>query len=700
MAESTAVAHAEGVLRAVHGLPRAGREIAETPITSSWTRCVNDHRLDPSKLYAPTVVGSDNLRERQAQHEDLVQIAAAEMDSLYDQISGSGYALLMTDASGIILCERVDPTLRKMFRSAGLLIGADWSENREGTNGIGTCIAENRPVTVHRADHFRARHIGLSCTGAPIRDPGGSLIAVLDASSVGSHDTRASQMHTMALVNLSAHLIEKCLFLRRQQEHTILRFHSRPELVNLLHDGALTLSGDGTVIAADDTAVRLLGATTRADLVGRPLNEIFDVKPEELMAAGSRNRHAIWPVRDLRRGRRYFVSLHEAQRSRLFDTNPQSSLIGMPTQAPFEAPVATAAEMPRPMVQSQPVASRNALTLDDLAGDDPQMLRNVRSARRIADSMVSVLIQGPTGSGKEVFARALHMASSRAQQNFVAVNCAAIPETLIESELFGYKAGAFTGARKDGMRGKVLQASGGTLFLDEIGDMPLMLQTRLLRVLEEHEVVPLGSETPIKVDLRVICASHRNLREMIARGEFREDLYYRLNGITLELPSLAQREDRDQVIRDVFSIETAGGRPAAIDAEAYDALMRYNWPGNVRELRNVIRTALAICEGGVITRLDLPREVREAQPVQAAARTEQTVLASPQPHAIVIDSSVPQACSNPLEAAEKEALLAAIDANRWNMSLTAQQLGMSRNTLYRKLKRHSIPVGSSRRDHI
>ncbi|WP_411888385.1 sigma-54-dependent Fis family transcriptional regulator [Hydrocarboniphaga effusa] len=671
MADSTAIAHAEGVFRTVHGLPSIDRQLRhEAPITQSWTRCVNDHRLDPSKLHAPTVIGSADLKDRQTQHEDLMQIAVAEMDSLYDQISGSGHALLMTDASGVILCERVDPTLRKMFRSAGILIGADWSENREGTNGVGTCIAENRPVTVHRADHFRARHIGLSCTGAPIRDPGGSLVAVLDVSSISSHDTRAGRTHTMALVNLSANFIEKCLFLRRQRNHTILRFHSRPELVNLLYDGALALSQDGTVIAADDTAVRLLGANSRLNLLGRPLAEIFDVRPEDLLA-GSRNHPAIWPLRDLRRGRRYFVSLREPQREPARDGGAKPALEPAMLQ-------------PR----------KNALSLDDLAGEDPQMLRNVHNARRIADSMVSVLIQGPTGSGKEVFARALHRASSRAQRNFVAVNCAAIPETLIESELFGYKSGAFTGAHKDGMRGKVLQASGGTLFLDEVGDMPLLLQTRLLRVLEDNEVVPLGSEKPIKVDIRVISASHRNLREMIAKGQFREDLYYRLNGIKIELPALAERADRNRLIREVFAIEAAGEAHAAVEAKALQCLLNYQWPGTVRELRNVIRAALAICEGGLVTRLDLPRELCEAAPPAAAAPAA--------PGAPLANMATPAETSagNPLEVAEREALLAVIDANRWNMRLTAQQLGMSRNTLYRRLKRLRIGVGLERVDQI
>ncbi len=334
-----------------------------------------------------------------------------------------------------------------------------------------------------------------------------------------------------------------------------------------------------------------------------------------------------------------------------------------------------------------PVAGKTpeTLTLEDLAGEDPQMLRNVRSAYRIADSNVSVLIQGPTGSGKEAFAHAMHLASHRAERPFVAVNCAAIPETLIESELFGYKAGAFTGARKDGMRGKILQSSGGTLFLDEIGDMPLMLQTRLLRVLEEQEIVPLGSETPIKVDLHVLAASHRNLREMIARGTFRDDLYYRLNGITLELPALRERADKERVIRNALAAETGNGRPAAIERDALQRLLVYPWPGNIRELRNVIRTALAICEGGVVRRIDLPREIREAETVSTTVTPAELRNAAPKE----------VTASNPLQVAERAALLSVIEDCHGNMTRVAMQLGMSRNTLYRRIKRHGIPLAHS-----
>ncbi|MGQ0620055.1 MAG: sigma-54-dependent Fis family transcriptional regulator [Panacagrimonas sp.] len=677
MADALVVRHAEDVMRQVHGSPRPGRETPEGLIGTSWVRCVNDYQLDPSRMYSPTVIDSHHLKDRQTQLDELVAIADAEMESLYDQISGSGYALLLTDATGIILCEKLDPALRKPFRAAGLLVGADWSEKHEGTNGIGTCIAEVRSVTVHRNDHFRARHIGLSCTGAPIRDPAGGLVAVLDASTVGSHDTRASQMHTLALVNLSANLIEKCLFLRRHHKQTVLRFHSRPELVNLLHDGALALSDDGTVLAVDETAARLLGAIDRRELVGRPLTEIFDAKLDELMSAAALARQAIWPVRDLRRGRRFFLSLQSGkQRAGMADPMP--------------------AREERVVLQMPPQSSAavQGMSLEDVAGEDPQMLRNIRCARRVADHSVSVLIQGPTGSGKEAFARALHLASARAGHPYVPVNCAAIPETLIESELFGYKSGAFTGARKEGMKGKILQASGGTLFLDEIGDMPLALQTRLLRVLEEQEIVPLGAEAPIKVDLRVISASHRKLREMIERGEFREDLYYRLNGITLELPSLAERADKERLIRRYLAAEAGPDRVASIEPEAFARLMGYAWPGNIRELRNVIRTALAIGEDGIVRLADLPREIRESSSAGPAI----TALPSPEkPAAHAPADSATHPLANPLELAEREALLRVIEQHCWNMSHTAESLGISRNTLYRKIRRHGIPVGTARR---
>ncbi|VFT49889.1 transcriptional regulator [Pseudomonas aeruginosa] len=287
-----------------------------------------------------------------------------------------------------------------------------------------------------------------------------------------------------------------------------------------------------------------------------------------------------------------------------------------------------------------------------------------------------LLLNGETGSGKEAFAKAVHLAGPRAEQAFVALNCAAIPETLIESELFGYRGGSFTGARKEGMRGKLQQADGGTLFLDEIGDMPLALQTRLLRVLEERRVVPLGGE-PEDVDVRLISATHRDLAGLVADGRFREDLYYRLNGMVVSLPPLRERSDREELL-DYLLAEEARGQRIQLDGEVRQGLLAYRWPGNVRQMRTVLRTLVALCEDGRVGLRDLPADIRQALAALPPA------AAAPAP-----------AASNSLDDAERAALLAALDGQRWHVSRVAEQLGISRNTLYRKLRRHGLVRGQA-----
>jgi transcriptional regulator of acetoin/glycerol metabolism len=628
-----------------------------------------DYALDPARDLEPFVLDGYTLQEYRSRNEYLIQVASAEIDWLYEHMAMSGCALLLTDAGGIVLYEKADPSILASFRAAGLQLGADWSELRQGTNGMGTCIAENRPIIVHRDEHFRASHIGLSCTAAPIHDPDGSLVAVLDASTMNPEGTRESQLHVMALVHLSAKLIEKCLFLRHFQRGSVLRFHARPEFVNLQHDGALALASDATVIAADEMAMRLLGVSQRRELIGRRIDDIFDMRADEIMDPVAPSATGLWPVRDALLGRRYFASLSNES------TDVGFSRYRIPT-----------ARCPDVLQLTPPPGARDLLTLEDLAGEDPQMLRIVRSARRVAGSAVSVMIQGATGTGKELFARALHSASGRSP--FVALNCAAIPESLIESELFGYKSGAFTGARREGMKGTILQSSGGTLFLDEIGDMPLALQTRLLRVLEEHEVVPLGGDKPMKVDLRVVCASHQHLRSMIARGLFREDLYYRLNGITLELPRLCERTDKEGLIRRLLSAETSDGRPVAIEMDAFQRLLDYDWPGNIRELRNVIRTALAICDGGVVRLRDLPSEVRSGPVAVYGGATGD--LRAPSIAADDAETAYSGRPLSPIEAAERQAMVKAIRDTDGNMARAATLLQVSRSTLYRRCRRLAI----------
>jgi transcriptional regulator of acetoin/glycerol metabolism len=309
---------------------------------------------------------------------------------------------------------------------------------------------------------------------------------------------------------------------------------------------------------------------------------------------------------------------------------------------------------------------------------DPRMRRNLASGHQLFAKQVPILLHGATGTGKDVLARALHTGSLWSDRPFVTVNCAAIPENLIESELFGYRPGAFTGASREGRAGKILQSSGGTLFLDEIGDMPLTLQARLLRAIEAREVTPVGGDRTIAVDLHVISATHRNLRQMIAFHEFREDLYYRLAGTVLELPSLAERQDKGDLIRTLLLEECGGDDPVDIAADAYERLLDYPWPGNIRQLRNALRTAAALCSDHIIRLSNLPQEIVDpAEPpsVPATDAAQATTLEAPIPT---------------LQGAERAALVRTLQQYDWNVSRAARALGISRNTLYRKFRKHGI----------
>jgi transcriptional regulator of acetoin/glycerol metabolism len=308
---------------------------------------------------------------------------------------------------------------------------------------------------------------------------------------------------------------------------------------------------------------------------------------------------------------------------------------------------------------------------------DPRLLAHLATAKRVVAGGTPLLLRAETGAGKEVFARAVHNAGNRADGPFVAINCASLPETLIEAELFGYRAGAFTGAEKGGRRGKIVQSDGGTLFLDEIGDMPLPLQARLLRVLDERMVTPLGTDEVRPVDFLLISASHRNLAEMVAEGSFREDLYYRLAGIELQLPPLRERTDRAEIIRNLLVGE--GRADAAITPAAWDLLLRHPWPGNLRQLHHVLRSAVALAAGAPLGLEHFPSLA--LVPVQASLP-----VAPPLAEATQLPPQLAQ---------ERQSLLNLLEAQRWNVSHVAKSLGVSRNTLYRRMHKLLIPVTHS-----
>jgi transcriptional regulator of acetoin/glycerol metabolism len=633
-------------------------------ITQSWIRCLNDYKLDPGACTEPEVVSSAELQERQERVADLQAVAKVEMANLYQQLADSGYAIILTDRDGVLLNYFGDPAFTHAASKTGLMQGALWSERSQGTNGMGTCLFERRPLTVHQDEHYLSRNIGLSCAAAPIFDHEGELVGVLDASG----ESRLAQQHTLALVSMSVQMIENRVFLHQFHHEYIVRFHNRPEFVGTLSEGAIAVSVTGKILAVTRCALFQLGLSDRMEIVGRDIAEVFNVTFCGLIDASVRKAFHPVPIFGTRSGARFFAVMYQ--------------------------PVASG---PAPLLRNGSGCSSEPRTtvhtaLDALQFGDPRMAANIDTAKRVLERNVAILLQGETGTGKEMFARAAHLSSSRAARPFVAINCASIPEALIESELFGYRSGAFTGASKEGQRGKLLQANGGTLFLDEIGDMPVALQARLLRVLEEREVVPLGGDAPVKLDIHLISATHCDLQKKIAQGEFREDLYYRLHGLTITLPPLRERADRRALLLHLAAEESDGSVPVEFDENLLTLLERQRWPGNVRQLRHLLRTMIALRETDLLTVRDLPADYRID-----TAKTSVAFTCADGAHASRIDvpsPSMEDACAslklNPLESAERSALLEELTRREWNLSSVARELGIARNTLYRKLQRLNI----------
>ncbi|MCU7931018.1 MAG: sigma-54-dependent Fis family transcriptional regulator [Candidatus Thiodiazotropha sp. (ex Codakia rugifera)] len=612
-------------------------------IIRSWRRCLHDHILNPEHQPDPIVVDRADLKERQEKYCNLSGIARVEMTNLYQQVAGSGHSILLTDSEGVVVNYVGDPMFTSTAAKTSLQLGTVWTEQAQGTNGMGTCLIEKRPLTIHQNEHFFSKNTHLTCSAAPIFDPTGELIAVLDASS----KSRLAQQHTMVLVNMSAQLIENRLFLCSMRNNYNLRFHSRPEFISTLGEGVIAFKGDGCIQAANRSALFQLDITDIKELLGLRIEELFDIRTNSIL--NNAHNQATLPIalRDTKNGRRFYACFqppnieHAGNRK----VHRQTRLFS------------------RPDTEDKPI-------LDSLEFGDSRMHRNIERAKKLLERDIPFIVLGETGTGKDVFTKAVHKSSSRANKPFIAVNCASLPESLIESELFGYLPGAFTGANKEGSRGKIVQADQGTLFLDEIGDMPLHLQARLLRVLEEREVIPLGGEVPIKVDIRLISATHKNLPLLVNEGSFRVDLYYRLNGISLQLPPLRDREDRRTLIQHLLHQEAGGANQIGIEDTAMDVLDNYDWPGNIRQLRNILRTLVGLCDNATIRIEDLPDEIfntdEDGKPLQPTRPT------------------------NPLEIAERDTILRELEAAHWNVTKVALKLHISRNTMYRKMKQFTI----------
>lgn len=611
-------------------------------IAQSWYRSINQHQLNPRAVNAKHILTAEEIRQHQAQHQEYLSIASQGVTGLAKRVVPAGFAVLLSDEQGITLDARL-PNQPDPYTQSGLIVGARWTESVAGTNAIGTALAAEQAMIIHREEHFLTSNFRLSCSVAPIFDAQGLLRGCLNATYLNSVGPKESQYLTLQLVIMYARMIENSHFRQRYRDCLTLAIKPRDDITDLANEQLLALDESGRVVGGNRAAFIAYDTVQNQSLLGRHIDTLLPANVDELLNMTSGGARGV-------------------QLRALID----EALVDVGLRIPVGRLKPASPKRPSNLQHPQ---------LDQLGGRDPVLQEGVRRIRKVLDKRIPILITGETGTGKEAFARAIHQASARRNGPFVALNCAALPESLIESELFGYRPGSFTGADKKGMKGKLELANGGTLFLDEIGDMPAPLQTRLLRVLAEREISPIGAAAPVALDAQVISATHQNLAGMISAKQFREDLFYRLCGMTLHVPALRERSDRAELLDELLAAQP-GAAGLRMDNEARARLLAYAWPGNIRQLLNGLSYAVALAEGGVIDSDCLPAEL---QGVLTALPPALAPVAPPTGNLV-----------EQLGNEEARHLYATLRQYRWNVTAAADSFGISRSTLYRKMKKHGI----------
>ena len=624
--------------------------LVDERVVRSWSRSLAAG-LDPtSRPRATEHASSGTLRQLLSSNPTLLAHSRPVMEYLFEQVRHSQSVVVLADPRGMLMHTLGDPQFVDRAERISLTGGASWHEEHRGTNAIGTALFERNAVQVHGGEHFLERNGFLTCAASPIFSANGELLGILDISG----DSRSGQSHTLGLVSTAARMIENRLLVATCKRSIRLHLHPHPEGIGSVAEGIIAVSEDGWITGANRAALEQLGLRL-ADLGALQLDQVLNVRLDDLLS--HHRRRALQP-----------------QALRL---QPHGALLFAQVQLDSSAwPAPTSVHAHKPPPSTSPTPAPQAVdALAQLDTGDARWRSAADKARRVADKAIALLIQGESGVGKDLFARALHASGPRQNGPFVAINCGAIPENLIEAELFGYIAGAFTSARKEGSLGRLREAHGGTLFLDEIGDMPLAMQTRLLRVLQERSVTPVGAGKAVPVDFALICATHSPLRLAAGEGRFRQDLYYRINGLTLQLPALRERTDfleiTDRLLAEMAR-ESGRTRPVGIAPELLSRLATHDWPGNLRQYASALRTACAMLadQDDLIQWEHLPDDLVEA-------------LAAPAVQAAC--EPVQETTQMSLQQLSSAAIAQAVASAKGNLSQAARQLGISRQTLYRKL---------------
>lgn len=610
-----------------HALFEEGREVpshwVRDEVMRSWLRS-RDHGLSPVDQILRNTMPCGELPHIRDRHQQLMSYAEPEMRRLFRALGSAGWILACLEKGGRSIKYFGNDSPYYKVLSTALNAGIDLSEGVAGTNGPGCALKEHRPSVVCGNEHFLHELRGLSCVAVPIFDPAGNLVGALNASK--PYDGRP--VGVLESVAMTTRAVENRM-IEDLSGALVLALHHRSELTNSVMRGLIHFGKDGEVLGANPSARQMLDLDFLEQHQSSVcFKDLFSCHPDE----ARRSQHHPTEV-ECHNGSKLYLRT-ETRRT-----------------APFSINVVSEAKQPSPL---PPFFA------------DTSMKPLFEKARRAFQHGVPVLINGETGTGKEVLARWLHEVGPTSKGPFVAVNCSAIPAGLIESELFGYTEGAFTGARRGGAKGKFEEACGGTLFLDEIGDMPVEFQARLLRVLQERTVTRLGEEKSRPVSFSLVCATNRNLDELMEKGDFRDDLYYRVNGLRVTLPALRECEGLDGMIDHLLALIARPDAPPILTPEARNLLMNHAWKGNIRQLKQALKLGHALSDQGIIEVDHLPDDIKASCPPVSSVTEKPGML---------------------LADAERETVSVVLKMHNNNVSAAARELGITRATLYRKIRK-------------
>jgi transcriptional regulator with PAS, ATPase and Fis domain len=593
----------------------------------------------------------DELAVRLEQNRDFLEIATAQIGELYQFVSGAGFAVNITDNEGYILHIIGDKPVLEELAAGNCCPGYRWTERDVGTSVISLALARELSVQINDEEHFCRRGHGHTCSASPVFDPNNQLVGVIAMSG----DAAKVHPHTLGMVITAARAIENQLKIQKTSKELELHNNYMHAIVDSIDSGIMTIDKNGVINNINNQGRRIL--QWEEPLEGHPLSEVLgqQINIYKLMRAG-------FDFVD----REVFIRAPSRRIHLICTAKPI-----LDSAEKIQGIILVFNEIKRIRKLLNEMAGTQArFTFEDIIGVSPAIQETKRMAVIAALSKSSILLLGETGTGKELFAQAIHNHSAQKGHPFLAINCGAIPRELLESELFGYVEGAFTGALKGGRPGKFEFADGGTVFLDEIGDMSTDMQVKLLRVLQTGEVCRIGDHKSTAIDIRIVAATNVQLKQEVDRKNFREDLFYRLNVFPITIPPLRERpEDITLLANRILSrcAQVTGKQGVQFTQEAKQTLYNYEWTGNVRELENIVERAVNLVEGDMI-----------------GSDLLEIVSAPAEKHAVKNRRGLR------LAEVEKQAISEILQEMKFNLSRASKSLGISRATLYNKIKKYNL----------